>query len=423
MKDLTDRFVQSVKASDGKRATYADRKVRGLVLRVTPAGLKTWSLRYRRKVDSKRIRMTLGEYPAISLSEARDEAMKIMAEVARRKDPAKERKRGDRSKPRTFGELAKRYIVDRVPDKRSGFKDEQMLNKDVLPDLEGEPLEEIKRVDITQILDRIIKRGAPIQANRTFEVIRQVFGYAVEKGFMDGSPIDRMKAPSKPRSRDRKLSHEEIRIFWRRVIAKAKMKWKTRMILRLCLVTGQRVDEVAGARGSELDLDKAEWHLPADRVKNASAHIVPLSALAVRLFKKALARAGEGDFVFPHPSTGSHITAHAVATAMRRSRDVFAFKRDGAHRSLAFRREATPHDLRRTLASGLGELGFPRLIQDKVLNHVSADRGTISGVYDRYEYLREKRQALEAWADHLSVIVFGKPSSSNVVELRPACAS
>jgi integrase len=407
MQDLTDRFVQSARPRDGKRTDFFDKKVRGLMLRVTPNGVKTWSLRYSRKSDSKRIRMTIGEYPAFSLSDARDEALKIMADVARRKDPAKDRKRGDRSKPRTFGELAARYISDRVASKRSGFKDEQMLKKDILPDLEGEPPEEIKRVDVTMILDRIVKRGAPIQANRTFEVIRQVFGYAVEKGFLDASPIDRMKAPAKSRSRDRKLEADEIRIFWRRLVSKAKMSWETRMILRLCLVTGQRVDEVAGARRSELDFEKTEWHLPAERVKNASAHIVPLSPLALLLFKKALARCGHGDLVFANRTTGSHVTAHAVATAMRRSREVFGFKR-----------EATPHDLRRTLASGLGELGFPRLIQDKLLNHVSADRGTIAGIYDRYEYLREKRQALEAWAAHLMELVTGRKDAGNVVPIR-----
>ena len=406
MQDLTDRFVQSAKAPSGKRVDYFDRKVRGLMLRVTPNGVKTWSYRYSRKSDSKRIRMTIGEYPAFSLSQARNDALKIMAEVARRKDPAKDRKRGDRSKPRTFGELAQRYVAERADTKRSGFKDTQMLEKDVLPDLEGEPLEEIKRVDVTMILDRIVKRGAPIQANRTFEIIRQVFGYAVEKGFMEASPILRMKAPAKSRSRDRALSHDEIRVFWRRLVAKAPMRWETRIILRLCLVTGQRVAEVCGVLKTELDLDKAEWHLPAERVKNFSAHIVPLSPLAVLLFRKAIAHAGNGELVFPSSGVRGYATPGAIARAMRRSRDVFAFKR-----------EATPHDLRRTLASGLGELGFSRLVQDKVLNHVSIDRGTIAGIYDRHSYAKEKRQALEAWAVHLEGLVTGRADAGNVVRL------
>lgn len=414
MRDLNDRFVQAAKAANGKRTAYPDAKERGLALRVSPSGVKSWSLRYRRKVDSKLVRITIGEYPAFSLSEARDEARKLKAEVARRKDPAKERKRGDRRIPRTFSELVALYMEKHAAKKRSGFKDEQMLKKDVLPALEGDPLGEIKRVDITMVLNRIVRRGAEIQANRVFEVIRKVFNFAVEEGYLEISPVHKMKAPSKPRSRDRKLSHDEIRIFWRRLVDKANMSWQTRMVLRLCLVTGQRVDEVCGTRKSELDLDSAEWFLPGDRVKNGNPHLVPLSPLAVRLFRKAQARAGRGDLIFPNNTTGSHLTAHAVAVAMRRSRPVFGFKT-----------EATPHDLRRTLASGLAELGFPRIIHDKVLNHVHGDRSTISGVYDRYEYLKEKRQALESWALHLSRIVFGdaRQNESNVVPLRQSSSA
>lgn len=402
MKDLNDRFVRPVKAPDGNRASFPDGKERGLALRVTPSGVKTWSIRYRRKADSKLIRLTIGEYPAFSLSEAREEAQKIKGDVARRKDPAAERRRGTEDLPRTFGQLAVRYLADHAAGKRSGFKDEQMLAKDVTPALDGKLLDEIKRGDVTLILDKIKKRSAPIQANRTFEVIRKVFAFAVEKGFVEQSPILLMKAPSKPRSRDRTLSPTEIRIFWRRIVGKTAMQWQTRTILRLCLITGQRVDEVSGARKSELHLDKAEWHLPGERVKNGSAHLVPLAPLALLLFKKAIKRGGESPFVFPSKMTRggvkSHITPAAVARAMRRGRDIFGFDR-----------EATPHDLRRTLASGMAELGFPRIIQDKVLNHVSADRSTISGVYDRYGYATEKRKALEAWALHVARLLSVKP--------------
>ncbi len=394
MKNLTDRFVDSVKPDKGKRVEYPDSKIEGLALRVSIAGTKSWSLRYRRKSDGKRRRITIAAYPSISLADARDEAMKIMGEVVRRKDPAKDRRRSGPGKPRTFGELADRYLANHASSKRSGFKDRQILEKDVLPQLEGEPLDEIERAEITAILDAIVARGAPIQANRTFEIIRKIFNWAIEKGFMNSSPVFRMKPPAKKRSRDRTLTPEEIRSFWRRLIAKAHMGWETRTILKLCLITGQRVDEVAGAQQSELDLAKAEWRLPGERVKNGSAHVIPLSPLAVLLFRKALWRAAGNSFVFPSPYTDTYVTGGAVARAMRRSRKVFGFAR-----------EATPHDLRRTLASGLGELGVPRLVQDKVLNHVSADRSTISGIYDRHSYMREKREALEAWAEHLRSLI------------------
>ncbi len=403
MKNLTDRFLEGIKVPKG-RIEYRDAKTPGLILRVS-GDVKSWSVIYRRKSDGKRRRITIGEYPSFSLADARSDAFTIMARVKRGEDPAKDRVRGDRSRPHTFGDLAKRYLESHANAKRSGFKDRQMLEKDVVPQLEGEPLDEIDRADITLILEAIVARGAPIQANRTFEVIRKTFNWAVEKGFMSSSPVFRMKPPAKKRSRDRTLSSDEIRIFWRRLIAKTTMSWETRLVLRLCLVTGQRVDEVSGCRKDELNIEKAEWRLPGERVKNGSAHLVPLSPLAVLLFKRALRRAGNSPFVFPSPYTGSHITPAAVARAMRRSREIFGFTR-----------EATPHDLRRTLASGLGELGFSRLIQDKLLNHLSADRSSISGVYDRYTYAREKREALEAWAERLKQLICGDQGYAELQE-------
>ena len=393
MKNLTDRFLDGVKAQRN-RVEYRDAKTSGLIFRLSSNDVKSWSVLYRRKADGKRRRATIGEYPSFSLSDARTEALAIMARVARGEDPAKDRERGDRTKQRTFGELAEHYIDHHAKSKRSGFKDRQILEKDVLPRLEGEVLDKIERSDITLILDSIIARGASIQANRTFEIIRKVFNWAVEKGFMASSPVFRMKPPAKKRSRDRALSADEMRIFWRRLIAKTKMSWETRMILRLCLITGQRVGEVSGARKSELHFDKAEWRLPGSRVKNASAHVVPLSPLAATLFRKAIAHAGNDALVFPSPSTEKSITGAAVARAMKRSEAVFGFVQS-----------ATPHDLRRTVASQMGELGFSRLIQDKVLNHVSADRSSIAGVYDRYGYMREKREALEAWSTRLMQIL------------------
>jgi integrase len=402
--NLTDRFIQSAKCDDGRRKDYPDNKVKGLELRVTAAGAKSWSLRYRRKSDGKLRRVTIGEYPVFSLSDARTEALRIKGEVAQRKDPAKLARRPNSGKPRTFGELAERYLTTHAAQKRTGFKDRQMLEKNVLPDLEGEPLETIERADITAILDRMIARGAAIQANRTFEVIRKVFNWGIEKGLSDAAPTFRMKAPSKAQSRDRVLSEKEIKIFWRRIIFAANMNWSTRTVLKLLLLTGQRVSEVAGIPRSEINYEKCEWHLPAERSKNNTANITPLSPLAVRLLKKAFARSDHAELAFPSPANDGPLINSSIARAMKRSEAVFGFDRP-----------ATPHDLRRTLASGLGELGFPRLVQDKILNHVSADRSTISGVYDRYSYLKEKREALEAWADHLQAIVFGKPRAAVVV--------
>ena len=392
--NLTDRFVQGAKAIDGKRTDYPDDKRKGLMIRVTPNDSKSWSLRYRRKSDGKRRRVTIGEYPTFSLSDARAKANEIMVEVAQGKDPAKTAKRPASTTPRTFGELAARYIEAHA-DNRSLGEDKQMLKKDILPAFEGEPVDAITRADIIAIGDSIIARGSLVRANRTFSTIRKIFNWGVGRGYVQYAPTFQMNLPAKEKSRQRVLSNAEMKIFWRRIIAREQFSREMRVLLKLLLVTGQRVSEVAGMARSELHLDKAEWHLPGERTKNGLYHIVPLGPLAIHLIEKALKHSEGSPLVLPSPTTGAQIMKGAPAYAIRRNRELFGFDPP-----------FTPHDLRRTLGSGLGELGFPRLVQDKVLNHADSSIGSI---YDRYAYGKEKREALEAWADYLQEIVFDRP--------------
>jgi integrase len=145
-------------------------------------------------------------------------------------------------------------------------------------------------------------------------------------------------------------------------------------------------------------------------VKNGSAHIVPLSPLAVELFEEAIERAGATDLIFQNAATRRSITGHAVAKAMNRTLEHFGLE------------DVTPHDLRRTAATGMAKLGISRLVIDKVLNHVSADRSTIAGVYDRHAYQAEKRHALESWASHLSATLGKALAATNIVALRKSAS-
>ena len=395
--NLTDRFVESLKPSD-QRLDVRDGKMRGLILRVSEKGTKTWSVLYRRKSDGRRRRCTCGTYPQISLSEARAKALDILARVARGEDPARDRTRDRKRAPadrlQTFGDLAERYLKHAEASKRSGFQDRRTLEKDVLPSLEREPLEAIRRADVGEVIQRIVARGSPIQANRTFEIIRGMYNWALGAGLVETTPCLGLKAPSSKRSRERALTTDEIRRLWH-ALPSARMAWPTAQILRLCLVTAQRVGEVAGARKSEINTSDREWRLPAHRVKNGSAHSVPLSSLALDLFEEAITELGGNDLIFPGRVPKRSVAGHSVGTAMRYSLDVLGLE------------DATPHDLRRTAATGMARLGVTRLVIDKVLNHVSADRSTIAGIYDRYAYESEKRCALELWADSIVAILRG----------------
>jgi integrase len=408
LRPLNDKLCASLDAPDGRRLDVRDGKVRGLVLRVSPDGGKAWSVLYRRKIDGRRRRATLGAYPAVGLADARSAALDVLARVSKGGDPAGEKNRATAGQPVTFGDLCTRYLESYAEQhKRSGHQDRQMLEKDALPVLRTRALVTLKRADIADVIQRVVARGSPIQANRLFEVVRGAFNWGMGAGLIETTPCIGLKAPSPEVSRDRTLTDDEVRQLWEG-LGDAKMSLAVAQALRILLVTGQRVSEVIGARRSELNLDRGAWRLPAERVKNASAHEVPLSEMAIALFSEAVARSKDKHLVFPSPIVGAPIAGHSVAKALKRSLEGLGLK------------NFTAHDLRRTAASRMAKAGIPRLVVDKLLNHVSADRSTIAGVYDRYSYWREKTEAMDVWASALTAILARQDPEHNVIRLRRA---
>jgi hypothetical protein len=185
--NLTDRFIESVKPV-GRRREVRDGKIRGLVLRISDRGTRSWSVLYRRKSDGRRRRYTCGAYPQVSLADARAKALEVLARVARGEDPAREDRRAPGERPSTFGELAERYLKHAQASKRSGFQDRQVLQKDVLPVLGREPLDAIRRAGVGEIIQKIVARGSPIQANRTFEIVRGLYNWALGAGLVETTP-------------------------------------------------------------------------------------------------------------------------------------------------------------------------------------------------------------------------------------------
>jgi integrase len=218
--------------------------------------------------------------------------------------------------------------------------------------------------------------------------------WALARGDLDRNPMDGMKKPAAPRTRTRVLSDDEIRNLWNglpKTLAKSK---SCQRIVRLCLVTGQRVGEVAGMRRAELDLTKREWHLPSTRTKNGHAHRVALSDLAIRIITEALADAGNSPFVFP--SNGGALPAMAVARTIIRAQGRFGIAQWSAH------------DLRRTAITNMARLGVPPIVLGHVANHRTTTKaGVTLGVYAHHDYADETRQALDQWSAHLANIVDG----------------
>jgi integrase len=200
---------------------------------------------------------------------------------------------------------------------------------------------------------------------------------------------DRKPKRSCPRpQRDRVLSEDEIRAFWK---ALAEEQPKIAALFRLRLLSAQRGGEVHGATWEEMDLVRGWWTIPAERSKNKLAHRVPLSPQAVRVLKELRKTAGDSPWVFPSPrKKGPHIN-HAQKAIER------IVERSGVR----FR----GHDLRRTAATLMVGAGVSRLVVSKILNHVEIG---VTAVYDRHSYDLEKRAALDFWAKRIDQILAGK---------------
>jgi integrase len=397
---MTDRFVAAVKPTG--RQDYFDTVTRGLVLRVAASGRRSWCLFYTSPRDGKRARLSLGSYPAIGLSEARAKVLEAAGHVASGNDPRRTLKA---STAMTVADLARVYLADpRKQRLRTVDEIERRLRRDVIPVIGEIRIAEIGRRDVRNVFEPIERSGKPVGARRAFEDVRAMLRWGVEHEYLPANPIDGMKGPAIGAPRERTLSEHEIKTLWAALPKVLPKPYQD--VVRLCLVTGQRLGEIAGMRRDELHLDRVEWHLPGSRTKNGHPHVVSLSDLAIEIVNAALTDAGDSPFVFPHH--GGPLPSGMVSWAVSQHNEEFGLPRWGCH------------DLRRTAITHMAGLGVPPITLAAIANHRSMTAGTITmSVYARYDYAREKREALDLWAARLAAIV-GDQAAAEVVPLRSA---
>lgn len=389
-KRLTQITVDKVKPST-KRIEIADAARPGLYLVVQPSGRKSWAFRYRRTSDRKSRKLT---FPFVSIMEAHKLAQDALAKVVAGGDPAS--KSGEGSK--LFGDVYQQFVIWYVDAKNkpsTASETKRILLKDAVAYWGNRDIRSIGRADILDALDRIADRGGPIAANRYLACVRRIFNWAIERGLIEKSPTAGIKKPASETPRERVLGDDEVR---RVLAATDAIGYPFGAVVQLLLLTGQRLGEVSGMRWDELDLDKREWHLPAERTKNRKPHIVPLSAGVLEIINRV--PRVDTRFVFS-ARTGKSISGFSVVKA----------KIDEASGVSGW----TLHDLRRTAASGMQRLGVSSEVVDKALNHVSGSFAGIKGVYQRHDFADEKRKALEAWAS----FILAEPASNVVALVRP----
>ncbi len=399
---MTNIGIRNLKPKDQRYEAW-EKGGTGFGVRVSPSGRKTFIYFYWR--DNKARRMTLGVYGDVTLAEARMKYAKAKKDLSEGHDPGAEmvdHRQAERD-AETVAELAELYLEKwSRPRKRSAAEDERILSQDVTPAWGKRKAKDITRRDVIALLDRIVERGAPIQANRTLACVRRMFNWAVERDLIGASPCVQIKAPAIENRRDRALSDSEVATFWHG-LAKAKMTETIRLALKFQLATGQRKGEILSAEWSEIDRNNALWTIPGEKTKNNIQHAVPLTSLALDLLKDIEAKSNDSPFLFPSPRTDRPITGQSVDHAVRNNRDLIGVG------------DVSPHDLRRTVATRLAALGINRLVLSKILNHV--DR-SVTGRYDTHLYVEEKKTALERWGRHLERVITGEGTPSNVVELQ-----
>jgi integrase len=326
-KHLTDRFISSVRNAGPKNVEYYDTMVPGLSLRIGTGGSKSWNISYTRPQTNTRTRSTLGRYPQTTLAKARERAVKVRARIAAGEDP--NRRNAVDHAGRTIRDLFEDYMQRHVrPNLRTAEAVERRFSKNVLPEIGSVKIREFHRSDLVWILDKIVDRGAPVEANRVFEDARAMIRWAIGRGYLDYDPISMMKRPTKPKSRNRILTYAELTTLWSGFDT-APMSFNTMTILKLAIVTGQRIGEIAGAAIEEFDFDERVWRIPETRVKNRMQHDVPLTALGSDIGFEAIERARslrpETRWLFgkPRVDVDEPMFAQAVSTAVRRSQAHF----------------------------------------------------------------------------------------------------
>lgn len=439
---LTDRTVRALKAG-ARRYEVRDLQMRGLAVRVSAkregdANVRKTFVMLARFPNSKTWdRRTIGEYDIVSLEEARDKVREWRKKIKQGIDPQDEAKRKAeeeaRRKKNTFAAVATDYIAYIEPRLRRVKDIKRIIEHEFMPRWKDRLITDIKWRDVEVIIEAAIKRDATWQAHHIFAAAQRLFNWAIEKGEdvygITSSPCDR-KRPSKiigaKEARERDLDENEIRALWRatnRLYDYRTLKTGYRLspcpiapLVRLLLLTGQRKSEVAEARWSEFDLEKKVWNIPRARMKAKAPHVVPLTDDVIEILED-LPRFDDCDLLFTYnanPEDPQPINGFSKLKKRLDQRMLLAWR--AYNRKAGVERDDFKpwvlHDLRRTVRTQLSHLGVSTEVCELVIGHTK--KGLIN-TYNRYDYLKEKRHALELWAKRLRDIV--EPAPDNVVTL------
>jgi integrase len=404
--NLTDRTARAERLPAGKTdAIVFDAKLPGFGLRIRSGGKKTWVAQYR--FGTAQRRLNIGSIQEVNAAKARQSAADIFAKVRLGQDPQAERRSEQQKAGDVFEELGQRYLkAAKVRLRPGSYREvERHIEKYWAP-FNRRSIHAINRADVAKRIGEIAESSGVVTANRARATLAAVFTWAMRQGELEANPVTATNKAGEESPRDRVLPDSELVEVW-----KACRADDFGTIVRLLIMTGQRREEVGGMADSEISVEKRLWSLPRDRTKNNLPHDVPLSATAIALLE-AHPRRPKRDLIFgdteSRPFSGWSRARLALDVRISEARTDA-----GNHTPLA---PFTLHDLRRSMATRLGDLGIQPHVIEALLNHISGSKSGVAGIYNRATYAAEKRQAVDIWAAHIEGLLAGK--TLNVVQLR-----
>ncbi len=408
---LTDKRIRDAKP---KNTVYRLRDthsvVRGFGVTIAPSGAKSFFLAFTSPEDGKRKQVSLGRYPSIKLADARRLALEYRGRIDNGVDLAREKQQAiahniEQRSLGTLGDLLDLYIADLVEDgKRTAKEVKRIKGKDIPPYLLLRPAHLVSRDDILDVLAAIAQRGAKVHSDNVRAYLRAAFELGIHaqsmtrwrgkapKFSIGHNPVATIKRTlaRKPKGQ-RALSEAEVRELWNTDLLTPQMH----LALKFILASGQRVEEVLHATWDEFDFEKRLWTIQGERRKTrgktSEPHIVAVTDLHVQLLEEIRATTHDPRFLFPARSTGGPRRYDSL------TKPVSVFVKQSGMPSFSAR------DLRRTFKTLAGSMGISLEMRNRLQGHALVDVGSV--YYDRFDYLDQKRDAMEQWGAGLQKII------------------
>ena len=384
---LTDATVRSAKP---RERAYKLADSQGMYLEVMPTGAKYWRLKYR--VDGKEKRAALGVYPTVSLLAARKARDAIKEQLRSGLDPTHEKKRvkleAGLRRQNSFEAIAREWHEAKCQTWKPSYADGviALIEKELFPSIGARPIAEITAPELLAVLRKIESRGALEMSKKSMQIAGQVFRFGVATGRCERDPTPDLKGALKTRrvKHMARVTEAELPELVRKIAA-YDGESQTRLALQFMALTFVRTGEMRFAEWSEIDEAKAEWRIPAERMKMPSPHIVPLSTQALDVIRQLRELNGRWKWVFPSQSnTQKPISENTV---------LFALYRLGYHSRM------TGHGFRGLASTILNENGFESDWIERQLAH--SERDDVRAAYNHAQYLSERKRMMQWWGDYV----------------------